>query len=208
MNAFDCWITPPCAAIVIREYLAPRIRGARVLDPFGGPGFLAQIVSPTCSVIEMDARWEPVLREQGVDHRIGDAFDDGDWPRADVATNPPYGRTQDAVAELQCHSYAHRVYSCALLRAEWWQHHGRRQYLPDEMLLLTWRPGFGYSARTGKWGTDSQGYAWCIWHPVPTGECRVRWVDRPEVPAALVAEQKRLARIAYEWGKREREEAA
>ena len=63
---------------------------------------------------------------------------------------------------------------CLLLRVGWLEGGAsdatieRGEYLDEDMPdvhILPNRPPFAKSKKTGKWGTDSATYAWCVWGP-------------------------------------------
>lgn len=206
----DAYLTPACAALALRWWLMARdIRHTPWLDPFAGPGLLLSTAVPLGREtfgFELDARWQDELltRTRPLGLRIGrdslamDWRTHGHWPN--VVTNPPYSQTLRAVERAQDHALVHERWACMLMRTDWWQHPDRSHLRPDHMLLLEWRPVFGLN-RHGKFGSDYAGYAWCVWAPSPTGECHTEWLARPEVPKELVAEHRRLARIAHEMGR-------
>lgn len=210
-HPMDCWLTPPCAARALCAWLCdrPAWDGAEpFLDPFAGPGTLLPWAMPDVPhfAFEMDARWGPELRAHipAMNTRLGRDSLQMEWlvrghcPH--IVTNPPFGRIRIAVEMAADHARTNKRWACMLMRTDWWQHPDRSHLRPDHMLLLEWRPVFGLN-RHGKFGSDYAGYAWCVWAPSPTGECHTEWLARPEVPKELVAEHRRLARIAHEMGR-------
>lgn len=208
-NPYDCWLTPPCAALALRWWLTYRDLGLEPwLDPFAGPGSLVSWGVPLGREqfgFELDTRWERELRAcvNAYSFRVGRDSFALDWSvRGQVPhiiSNPPFSRTLDAVERARDHAFNRQRWACLLMRTDWWQHPNRSRMRPDHMLLLEWRPVFGLN-RHGKFGTDYAGYAWCVWVPIATGECRVEWLARPAVPKELVAEHRRLARLAHQMG--------
>lgn len=116
-----------------------------------------------------------------------------------IITNPPFGRTLTAVEMALDHARTHRRWAAVLMRTGWWQHPDRGHLAPDHFLALQWRPVFGMNKHL-KFSTDYAGYVWCVWEPSATGLCRMGWLARPEVPKEMVAEHRRLARLAHQMG--------
>ncbi|MCC7542475.1 MAG: hypothetical protein IT379_40025 [Deltaproteobacteria bacterium] len=220
-HPLDCYLSPPCTALALRAHLeaspetAEALHGWHWHDPFAGPAYMFETLvrgvdgPPSTrlrmSARELDTRWgDEICRRVYPAHaRVGEDSFEHDWPRAHVATNFPYGR-DEAVQRLRDHARTHGRYACALMRTDWWQHPGRFEELrPDELLMLTWRPGFGYrlDRASGKvvFSTDRYtGYVWALWAPRPAASCAFATLPRPEVPRALRDEHRRLARMAYD----------
>lgn len=222
-HKYDCWLTPPCAAVALGDWLwrhtHTRTREwpthvGDLLDPFAGAGSLLLWAGDVCTdarfdlrfAFELDTRWAPELRQRVSPFlsRIGrDSFGMPWTPQGStpsIITNPPFGRTREAVERCRAHAYEHRRWACVLMRTDWWQHEGRNHLAPDHFLALQWRPVFGLN-KHGQFSTDYAGYVWCVWDPMPTGACRMAWLARPEVPKEMVAEHRRLARMAHEMGR-------
>lgn len=214
-NPNDCFLTPPCAAYAINGWLQEHDAGIldHWLDPFAGPGTLLVWGAPSAlgmglHAFELDARWERELRTRisPLSIRVGRDSFQMEWlvwgpVKPHVLSNPPFGSIRLAVEMALDHAREHQRWACLLVRTDWWQHAGRSHLRPDHMLMLEWRPVFGLN-RHGKFGTDYAGYAWCVWSPTPSGECRMEWLARPEdVPKEMVAEHRRLARLAHEMGR-------
>lgn len=211
----DAYLTPPCAAIAIGRALfaLPGYVPGALLDPFAAAGSLLVWAGELCTdsrfdavyAFEMDARWGPELgrRVHPFNTRLGrDSFAMpwtvfGHAPH--IITNPPFGRTQTAIEMAMDHARTHRRWAAVLMRTGWWQHPGRGHLAPDHFLALQWRPVFGMNKHL-KFSTDYAGYVWCVWEPNPTGICRMGWLARPEVPKEMVAEHRRLARLAHQMG--------
>lgn len=222
-HPLDCYLSPGCTALALRSYLElhypAELAGWHWLDMFAGPGLLVSTVvggtDPGHGALarthawELDRRWRDDLhtRIEPARTRLGlDSFDvpwvvhGGRAPH--VVTNFPYGR-DEAVGALRLHAREHRRVTCALMRTDWWQHPGRwDEHRPDAMLMLSWRPAFGFRREklTGKvvLSTDRYtGYLWALWAPEESAATRFEVLPRPEVPKPLVLEHRRLARKAY-----------
>lgn len=204
-HPFDCWITPPCAAIALGRWFCSMLPPFDLaLDPFAGPATLVPWtgLAEHAHARELDPRWESEARTRAVSLHIGDSLAsawliDGRAPH--IVTNPPYGLTREAIERCRNHAYEHRRWACLLLRTDWWQHRNRSHLRPDHMLMLEWRPAFGLNSKQ-RLATDYAGYSWACWMPAPTGRTSMSWLPRPEVPAEQCAEHKRLAMLAYHMG--------
>ncbi len=203
-HPFDCFITPPCAAIALGVWhgLRPRFRTA--LDPFAGPGTLVPWtgLAERAHAREIDPRWESEARANAATVHIGDSLSEawlinGRVPH--IITNPPYKLTRETIERARDHAYEHRRWACLLLRTDWWQHRNRSHLRPDHMLMLEWRPAFGLNSKL-RLATDYAGYSWACWMPSPTGRTSAHWLARPEVPPEQRAEHKRLSLLAYHMG--------
>lgn len=228
-HPMDCYVTPPCAALAIRSWMENRFADHHglfatpdVLDPFAGPGFLLMVGAPLlseCHAFDLDDRWLPELRRRvdPMNIRVGRDSLGMDWnvrgARPHILTNNPYGLTVEAIEKARDHAYTHRRYAALLLRVDFWHHRSRAALRPDVKLSLEWRPKFAYRQErrrdasgqmvpTGKLvlGSDMSAYAWGIWTPERTGATREEYVAKPDVPAELEAEHKRLAMMAYVMG--------
>lgn len=225
-HPMDCYLTPPCAARAIGIWTELHAQDAYAegdwLDPFGGPGTLPAwmlqlepefIPDIQSHVFELDTRWnvEQAAYAHYLNRRVG--YDSLTMPwlvrsgAPNIITNPPFGETAKALTRCREHAYDHRVYACALMRTDWWQHDAAKRWLalkPDRFLLLGWRPAFSWrmEPKSGRlvWSTDYAGYVWCVWEPRPTGHTEVELLVKPTVPKHLALEHKRLARIAYDMG--------
>lgn len=213
----DAYLTPPCAAIALGRWLrsAPGFIPHHILDPFAGAGSLLRWAGDECSDLrfdylfahELDARWVPELHTRFKPFFVSVGRDSFAMPwtvrglAPHVITNPPFGRTREAVERSRAHAYDHGRFACVLMRTDWWQHEGRGHLAPDYFVALQWRPVFGLN-KHGKFSADYAGYVWCVWTPEATGECRMAWLARPDdVPREMVAEHRRLARMAHEMGR-------
>lgn len=214
-HPMDCYLTPPCAARAIGMWLASLGRGYvphHLLDPFAAAGSLLVWASDLCTDLrfdrlfahELDIRWGPELHTRLKPFYVSLGRDSFVMPwtvvggiAPHIITNPPFGRTLAAVERCRAHAYTHRRWACVLMRTDWWQHPGRQHLAPDHFLALEWRPVFGLN-KHGKFSTDYAGYVWCVWEPVATGSTRMAFLARPEVPQEMVAEHRRLARMAHE----------
>lgn len=226
----DCYLTPPCAALALRRWLDPRcgevLDRGRWLDPFAGAGRLLHWVVGAhvgalirSHAFELERRWLPELTESigGSRVRLCDSMALADWSvhrgeQPHIVTNPPYGVADEALARLHAHARTHHRWVAALTRTDWWQHPERDEVRPDHLLMLAWRPAFGFrrEKKTGKvvLGTDRfTGYTWAVWAPIATGRTELHWLERPLVAKALVAEHKRLARMAFDWAEADDAEA-
>lgn len=218
----DAYLSPPCAALALRAWLrrvAPdAVQVGHWLDPFAGAGTLLEwTVGTTRSrhhAVELDERWRPELAERFEAHnlRLADAFGLPDWSvcagfvQPHIVTNPPYGRTPEAIVRLAQHARTQGRWCAALLRTDWWQHPERHLWRPDHFLLLEWRPAFGFREEksTGKvvLSTDRfTGYVWAVWSPFPGRRAELEFLSRPEVPDELRAEHRRLARLAFDYAR-------
>jgi hypothetical protein len=189
------------------------------LDPFAGAGMLLRwVVGDDAGAhlrehaFELERRWRPELelRLSPARVRTCDSMALADWSvrggavAPHVATNPPYIVADAAIARLHAHARAHHRWVAALTRTDWWQHAGRDVVRPDHLLMLAWRPSFGFrrEKKTGKivMGTDRfTGYTWAVWCPVASERTELHWLERPVVAKALVAEHRALARKAFTW---------
>lgn len=222
-HPMDCYITPPCAARAMGIYLeASDLAEWYVeddwLDPFAGPGTLLPwmlrlepefVPDVQSHAFELDMRWDAEQRAYipDMNRRLGRDSLAMTWAVRGqvphVATNIPFGVTTEALARCRTHAYDHERVACVLMRTDWWQHQGRSALRPDRMLLLEWRPAFGFRIdKRGKvvLSTDYAGYVWCVYEPRPTGRTEVDFLVRPEVPNHQRAEHKRLARLAFDMG--------
>jgi len=222
-HPMDCYITPPCAASAFGGYLGEHFPDEWAegdwLDPFGGPGTLlpwmlrldAEFVPCVqAHVFELDTRWEEDQRAyvHTINRRLGrDSFAMSWQPRGrtpHIATNPPFKSTREALKRCREHAYDNGVIAGVLMRTDWWQHQKRSLLRPDRMLMLEWRPAFGWRFDTKTkqlvWSTDYAGYVWCLYEPRATGRTATDFLARPTVPKHLHVEHKRLARIAYHMG--------
>lgn len=210
----DCYLTPGCAAFALRRWLLSAeadVDLAPWLDPFAGAGTLLEWGAPLAYerfAFELDRRWsaELVARVGPMNVRIGrDSLAmpwlvRGSLSAPHVITNPPFGRTLEAIGRAQSHARVHGRWACVLMRTDWWQHPNRSHLRPDRMLFLEWRPAFGLNKK-GQLSTDYAGYVWCVWSPEPADETRVEFLQRPEIPDEMRAEHRRLARVAHEMGR-------
>lgn len=223
-QATDSYLTPACAALALRRWLDERapeaLSGMHWLDPFAGAGTLLRwVVGDDAGshlrshAFELQARWRPELEARLTPARVRtcDSMALADWSvrggqvQPHVITNPPYVVTDDAVARLHAHARTHHRWVAALTRTDWWQHAGRDEVRPDHLLMLAWRPAFGFrrDKATGKLvlGTDRfTGYVWSIWAPVASTATELHWVERPFVAPALRDEHRTLARMAFDFG--------
>lgn len=112
-HPFDCFITPPCAAIALGVWhgLRPRFRTA--LDPFAGPGTLVPWtgLAERAHAREIDPRWESEARANAATVHIGDSLSEawlinGRVPH--IITNPPYKLTRETIERARDHAYEHR----------------------------------------------------------------------------------------------------
>lgn len=219
----DAYLSPPCAALALRAWLLDRcpdaVTGWHWLDPFAGAGTLLSWMlggevgtRVRLHAFEQDRRWRPELeaRLSPARVRICDSFALADWSVAGgaaqphVITNKPYGRTPEGVLRLASHARVNQRWSAGLMRTDWWQHPKRADVRPDWMLMLGWRPSFGYrrEKNSGRvvMSTDRfTGYVWAVWEPVATGRTELEFLERPDVPAEFVAEHRRVARMAYDF---------
>lgn len=227
-HPMDCYITPPEAAMALGVWLSvdcwfvehdEGLSKPLWLDPFAGPGTLIPWMTglpggepdPNHFAFELDMRWAEEQRAYvlGTNQRLGhDSLKIGWTVRGGqaphIATNIPFGETSKALARCRQHAYGHGRYAAVLMRTDWWQHRERSRLRPDHMLMLEWRPAFGYrwdkKAQRLVWSTDYAGYVWCVYEPTPTGKTELEFLARPKVPKALSDEHKRLARLAYNMG--------
>lgn len=230
-NPTDAYLSPACAALAIRAWFRRRapeaLLGGHWADIFAGAGTLLEwsvgsLVHPDVGhellvplsrlhAVELDTRWRPELEARFAPRqvRFGDAFA-LPWSvcaglvHPHIVTNPPYGRTPEAIARLARHARLHRRWTAALLRTDWWQHPDRHTLRPDHFLLLEWRPAFGFRTEksSGKvvLSTDRfTGYVWAVWAPIPTGRTELEFLERPHVPEALRLEHRRVARLAFDY---------
>lgn len=220
-HPMDCYITPPEVGHALGEWLFERfsIGSEHALDPFAGPGtFLPWTwylprgcILPNHHAYELDMCWDaeqaayihPLNRRMGRDSLAMEWLVRG-RVAPHIVTNPPFGETANALGRCRDHAYEHRVTSSVLMRTDWWQHQGRSGLRPDHMLLLEWRPAFGFrwdkQASRLVMSTDYAGYVVCVYEPRPTRHTEVHFLARPDVPAELRAEHRRLARFAYRMG--------
>lgn len=219
-NKLDAYLSPPSAALALRYWLLERFPasiGEHWLDPFAGPGTLLDWTlagqRARLHAFEMDARWRGELtsRIDPLRVRTCDSFALVDWTvlagaiAPHLVTNKPFARTPEAIVRMVSHARTLQRLAAGLMRTDWWQHPQRSAMRPDHMLMLDWRPAFGWrwDKKTARlvWSTDRfTGYVWAVWAPTPTGRTELEWLDRPEVPPDLVAEHKRLARLAFTYG--------
>lgn len=224
-HPMDCYITPPCAARALGSWLMSHDRyddatcDGEWLDPFAGPGALlpwmlhldAEFVPDDLThAFELDMRWdaEQAAYIPAMNRRMGRDSLAIEWAirrsRPNVSTNIPFGVTAEALARCRDHAYDHGRVSSVLMRTDWWQHKGRAGLRPDHMLLLEWRPSFGFrlEPKTQRlvMSTDYAGYVFCVYEPRPTGRTETHFLARPSVPDHLRAEHRRLARLAYSMG--------
>lgn len=218
------WLWPRCAEVLAGHHIA---------DPFGGAGTLLPWTVGDdagsllrCHAFELSPLWLPELetRLAASRVRICDSLGLADWSvmggrvQPHIVTNPPYRYMDESIRRLHDHARTHHRWVCALTRLEWWQHEGgkakrdgtpslvRRDYMPDDLLILGWRPSFGFRRdKAGKIvkGTDkSTGYAWCVWRPVAAApsERRYELLTRPLVAKGLKDEHSRVARLAFGFG--------
>lgn len=134
--------------------------------------------------------WEPacgqnhmvdVIREYGYDV-IGTDIQDGvDFLTADlpegvsfIMTNPPFSLSEKFIERC----IEHEVSFALLLKSQYWHAKKRtklfRDYTPDLILPLTWRPDF-----TGQ-GSSLLDMMWCVWwHHRPHKYAQYRPLDKP-----------------------------
>lgn len=202
----DCYLTGPDVGFALRPILGSIVAGRPVLDPFAGAGTLLSWAAPDSQhhAWELDSRWRPHLYERVAPIRVRTGLDSivTHWPAGwAIVTNPPFGPLPQAIERARQHHDETGQPIAYLTRTDWWQHAGRPALAgPDCSIgLLEWRPAFGWrwddKAKRLVWSTDYAGYCWALW-----GVKAPTFIARPEVPAELVAEHKRLARIAYEMG--------
>lgn len=221
-HPMDCYLTPPEVGHALGDWLFERFHGIgadHFLDPFAGAGTLVPwtfflprgVVMPTHHAYELDMRWDAEQRAyvHAINRRMGRDSLAMEWlVRGSIAphvvTNIPFGVTEKALARCRDHAYERNVTASVLMRTDWWQHQGRSSLRPDHMLLLEWRPAFGFrwdkQASRLVLSTDYAGYVICVYEPCPTHHTEVHFLARPEVPIELRVEHKRLARLAYHMG--------
>jgi len=181
----DDYPTPPWAVErLIEKVWLPR---GRWLEPAAGAGQLIAAVNGLrlgidWTAIELQKKHAPQLAELTSSYDVRDFFevskrwlddpgDDRDLYPFDVAiTNPPYSHALEFLKA--CRMLAPFV--CMLLRVGWLEGGAsdetaeRAEWLDEDMPdvhILPNRPPFSKSKKTGKWGTDSATYAWCVWRP-------------------------------------------
>lgn len=192
-NPTDAYLTPACAALVLRRWFrrhAPEaLLGGHWADIFAGAGTLLEwavgsLVHPDIGLEllvprsrlhadELDPRWRPELLARFNERQVRtrDSFEAARWDVCaglvvpHIVTNPPYVRTPEAIVRLAQHARAHRRWCAALLRTDWWQHPERHLWRPDHFLLLEWRPAFGFRTEkgTGKVVLSTDRYTGYVW---------------------------------------------
>lgn len=211
----DAYLSSPCSAIALYQWMYRESDrpAVAVLDPFAGAGSLLHWFNlpgyATTYAFELDGRWHDELVAGSHEHvRCPvDSFSCS-WlvPYQDrevvpwILTNPPYLRVPEAVARGIAHARQHATWAWFLLREDWFSHAGRP--VPDMYLKLRWRPSMGMCTdKRGRRrpGTDRfTGYVWAGWGPFKQ-ETRMAFLERPAVPAELVADHRRLLELADSW---------
>lgn len=218
----DAYLSPPCSALGLGRWLVrhcdQELATGHWADIFAGAGSLLEwtlfglVPLSRIHAFEQDRRWGPELRARVPRARFCDSFALPDWSvsttaglaQPHIVTNKPYARTPEGVLRLATHARTTQRWACALMRTDWWQHAKREAVRPDKMLMLSWRPAFGWrrDSQTGRlvWSTDRfTGYVWAVWAPVATGRTELEFLEKPDVPRELVLEHKRLARMAFDF---------
>lgn len=224
-HPLDCYLTTADAALALRldleQHHPEELAGWHWLDQFAGPALCVSIVvggvSPDRGALrrthawELDTRWSEEIRTRIEPARMRVGVDSLALPwlvhggvAPHIVTNFPFGR-DEAVGLLRKHAREHKRLVCALMRTDWWQHPGRfRDLRPDALLMLSWRPAFGFRRddKTGKVSLSTDrftGYVWALWTPRESVSTRFSVLERPEVPKGLRDEHRRLARMAYDF---------
>lgn len=172
------------------------------LDPAAGyGGLLEKFALPhRRAAIEIEPRFEPLLRERVPCVTIGNGLDTSFWPPvADLIANPPYDHkicTQFADVMLQSATGVPR-FVVLLVLTTWARSKSAeklfRRYRPPDWVL-------GHAFRLSCDGTgrgDSRTHDWLVWQPryseVPD-TTRYRLLPEPEVPESEMVLHRLMAR--------------
>ena len=152
-NEKDAYPTPSWCT----EVLMPQIAWGeqpRILEPCVGDGAILDVIRPVTESIEVCEIADPYC----IDFLTYQPSQRIDF----IVTNPPFSMAQEFI------EHALDLANCVIMllplgfygskeRHEWWT-----QYEPSAQFVLSRRPSFSRN-KDGKWGTDSESYAWVCW---------------------------------------------
>lgn len=149
----DAYPTPSwCTEVLLPEIVWGE--NPWILEPCVGDGAILDVIRPVAGVVEVCEIAEPY----NIDFLTYQPKRRMDF----VVTNPPFSLAQEFIERSL------ELANCVIMllplgfhgsegRHEWWTRHE-----PTAQFTLSRRPSFGLN-KDGKWGTDSETYAWLCW---------------------------------------------
>lgn len=162
-NAMDFYPTPREVTVALLEQIALPY-GTKIWEPACGQNHMVDVISEYgYDVIGTDI-------QGGVDFLTADLPEDVKF----IMTNPPFGIADKFIERC----IEHRRSFALLLKSQYWHAKKRtklfRDYTPDLILPLTWRPDF-----TGQ-GSSLLDMMWCVWwRPGPHKYALYKPLDKP-----------------------------
>lgn len=162
-NAMDFYPTPREVTVALLEQIALPF-GTKIWEPACGQNNMVDVIREYgYDVIGTDIQW-------GVDFLTANLPEDVRF----IMTNPPFSIADKFIERC----IEHRRSFALLLKSQYWHAKKRtklfRDYTPDLILPLTWRPDF-----TGQ-GSSLIDVMWCVWwHPGPHKYALYKPLDKP-----------------------------
>lgn len=162
-NAMDFYPTPREVTVALLEQIALPY-GIKIWEPACGQNHMVDVIREYgYDVIGTDIQW-------GVDFLTANLPEDVRF----IMTNPPFSIADKFIERC----IEHRRAFALLLKSQYWHAKKRtklfREYTPDLILPLTWRPDF-----TGQ-GSSLLDVMWCVWWcPGPHKYALYKPLDKP-----------------------------